>query len=77
MQINYADEVIDLLTLLDVSQVILERDDWEVAEWLCEEHEFIAAFMLGKYHTMDMVTGDIHFLEEAKNIKNKLLESKE
>lgn len=78
MQINYADEVIDFLNLLEVpTAAILAKDDEDMAEWLYDMNRPIVCFMLGKYRTKDVEPEDIDFLRAAKNIKNKLLESKE
>lgn len=78
MQINYADEVIDMLTLMGVpSGAILAKDDEELAEWLADMNKYIVCFMVGKYRTTDVEAGDIDFLQAAKNIKNELLGSKE
>lgn len=78
MQINYADEVIDMLTLMGVpSGAILAKDDEELAEWLADMNKCIVCFMVGKYRTIDVEAEDMDFLQAAKNIKNKLLESKE
>lgn len=78
MQINYADEVIDFLTLLEVPvQAILAKDDEDMAEWLYDMNKPIVCFMLGKHRTKDVEPEDMDFLQAAKNIKNKLLESKE
>lgn len=78
MQINYVDEVIDFLTLLEVPvEAILAKEDEDMAEWLYEMNKPIVCFMLGKYRTKDVEPEDMDFLQAAKNIKNKLLESKE
>lgn len=78
MQINYADEAIDMLTLLGASSVaILDKEDEALAEWLEDSSQCISCFIVGKYRTTDVVFEDIDFLQVAKNIKNKLLESKE
>lgn len=78
MQINYADEVIDMLTLMGVPKAaILAKDDEDMAEWLTEMNKCIVCFMVGKHRTTDVEAEDMDFLQAAKNIKNKLLESKE
>ena len=78
MQINYADEVIDMLTLMGVpSGAILAKDDEDMAEWLADMNKSIVCFMVGKYRTIDVEAEDMDFLQAAKNIKNKLLENKE
>ena len=45
MQINYADEVIDFLSLLEVPvQAILAKDDEDMAEWLADMNKCIVGW---------------------------------